>query len=194
MVNGSIEQVRRFNRTVAQRIGALDTSFLARDRPLGEARMLWEIGADGCEVRALRNRLELDPAHASRLLRSLEADGWPRSSRVPPTGASGSRGSRRRDSPSGPCSTGAATRSPNRCSPRSTRTGASASSQRCAPSSACSPRAAVEIRPVDPTRPDARQCLRAYFAEIDDRSGWRFDPATGSPPSRTSSPRPRVPC
>ena len=68
-------QVRRFNRTVTQRVGALDDHFLARDRPLGEARVLWEIGADGCEVRALRARLGLDSGYLSRLLRSLEAAG-----------------------------------------------------------------------------------------------------------------------
>ena len=45
-----VEQVRRFNRTVTQRVGALDDHFLALDRPLGEARVLWEIGAAGCEV------------------------------------------------------------------------------------------------------------------------------------------------
>jgi ribosomal protein S18 acetylase RimI-like enzyme len=38
---------------------------------------------------------------------------------------------------------------------------------------------AVEIRPVDPTHPDARQCLRAYFAELDRRSESGFDPAAG---------------
>ena len=70
-----VDQVRRFNRTVTQRVGALDDHFLARDRPLGEARVLWEIGADGCEVRALRGRLGLDSGHLSRLLRALEADG-----------------------------------------------------------------------------------------------------------------------
>ena len=37
--------------------------------------MLWEIGEEGCEVRALRSRLGLDSGHASRLLRSLEAAG-----------------------------------------------------------------------------------------------------------------------
>src|SRR5215210_8421526 len=70
-----VEQVRRFNRTVTQRVGALDDHFLARDRPLGEARALREIGRDGCEVRALRARLGLDSGHLSRLLRALEADG-----------------------------------------------------------------------------------------------------------------------
>src|SRR3954464_7232288 len=70
-----IAQVRRFNRTVTQRVGALSDRYLARDRPLGEARMLWEIGPDGREGRALRARLDLDSGHASRLLRTLEADG-----------------------------------------------------------------------------------------------------------------------
>jgi DNA-binding MarR family transcriptional regulator len=71
----ALEQVRRFNRTVTQRVGALNDKYLARDRPLGEARVLWEIGPDGCEVRALRSRLDLDSGHLSRLLRALEADG-----------------------------------------------------------------------------------------------------------------------
>src|SRR3954453_9505958 len=70
-----VSQVRRFNRTVTQRVGALNDRFVARGRPLAEARLLWEIGPDGCEVRALRSRLELDSGHASRLLRALEADG-----------------------------------------------------------------------------------------------------------------------
>src|SRR3954454_20174919 len=71
----AVEQVRRFNRTVTQRVGALNDRYLARDRPLGASRMLWEIGTEGCEVRALRSRLELDSAYASRLLRTLEAEG-----------------------------------------------------------------------------------------------------------------------
>src|SRR5262245_23109219 len=70
-----VAQVRRFNRAVTQRVGALDEDYLARGRPLGEARVLWEIGEEGCEVRALRSRLGLDSGHASRLLRSLETAG-----------------------------------------------------------------------------------------------------------------------
>jgi ribosomal protein S18 acetylase RimI-like enzyme len=38
----------------------------------------------------------------------------------------------------------------------------------------------VEIRQVDPTAPDARQCLRSYFAELERRSGVPFDPNTGA--------------
>ena len=70
-----VDRARRFNRTVTQRVGALSDRYLARDRPLGEARMLWEIGADGCDFRILRARLGLDSGYASRLLRSLEAAG-----------------------------------------------------------------------------------------------------------------------
>lgn len=71
-----VKQVRRFNRTVTQRIGALNDHFMSRSRPLGEARVLWEIGKkDGRTLRSLRKRLELDAGYLSRLLRSLEEDG-----------------------------------------------------------------------------------------------------------------------
>jgi hypothetical protein len=46
-------QIRSFNRTVTEHVGALNDRFLGRDRPLGEARLLWAIGPDGCEVRRL---------------------------------------------------------------------------------------------------------------------------------------------
>jgi DNA-binding MarR family transcriptional regulator/GNAT superfamily N-acetyltransferase len=75
MDTDAVAQVRRFNRLVSQRIGALDDHFLARDRPLGEARLLWEIGSQGCDVRSLRARLGLDSGYLSRLLRSLESAG-----------------------------------------------------------------------------------------------------------------------
>src|ERR687895_1770659 len=75
MDRGMVAQVRRFNRVVTQRVGALDDHYLARDRPLGEARVLWEVGPDGCDVRSLRSRLDLDSGYLSRLLRSLEGGG-----------------------------------------------------------------------------------------------------------------------
>lgn len=71
----AVRTVRLFNRTVAERIGALTDSFLGRARPMGESRTLWEIGPDGIEVRALRARLGLDSGYFSRVLRSLEAHG-----------------------------------------------------------------------------------------------------------------------
>lgn len=72
---GLVEQVRSFNRTVTERVGALDDRFLGSDRPLGEARVLWEVGPAGADVRELRARLGLDSGYLSRLLRSLERAG-----------------------------------------------------------------------------------------------------------------------
>src|SRR4051812_31404614 len=71
----AVAQVRRFNRVVTQRVGALDDRFAGLDRPLGEARLLWEIGAGDHDVRSLRSRLALDSGSLSRLLRTLEAAG-----------------------------------------------------------------------------------------------------------------------
>jgi DNA-binding MarR family transcriptional regulator/GNAT superfamily N-acetyltransferase len=65
--------LRSFHRTVTARVGALETEYLGRGRPLGECRLLWEIEPGGTELRALRRRLGIDPAYLSRLLRSLEA-------------------------------------------------------------------------------------------------------------------------
>ena len=75
MRDAQIETLRRFNRTVTQRVGALDDAFLSRERPLGQARVLWEIGPAGVDVATLRARLDLDSGYLSRLLRALEADG-----------------------------------------------------------------------------------------------------------------------
>lgn len=70
-----VNQVRSFNRLVTERVGALNDHFLGRDRPLGESRLLWEIGDRTIEIRHLRDRLDLDSAYVSRLLRSLESQG-----------------------------------------------------------------------------------------------------------------------
>ncbi|MDX6235158.1 MAG: hypothetical protein QOH68_4325, partial [Nocardioidaceae bacterium] len=68
--------LRRFNRTYTQRIGVLEESFLGTGRPLAVSRLLFEIGAtDGVTARDLRERLDLDSGHLSRMLRRLESDG-----------------------------------------------------------------------------------------------------------------------
>ena len=74
MKRNQIDLVRRFNRTITQRIGVLDDAYLSRGRSLGLSRLLWEIGPAGCEVRLLRARLGLDSGYFSRQLRRLEAD------------------------------------------------------------------------------------------------------------------------
>lgn len=70
-----IARVRRFNRVVTQRVGALNDDYLRRGRPLGEARLIYEIGCEGADVAELRSRLGLDSGYASRLLASLQEQG-----------------------------------------------------------------------------------------------------------------------
>src|ERR687896_2226569 len=68
-----IERVRSFNRLVTRQIGVLDDPYRGR-RPLGECRVLYEIGAGGATKRDVRARLGLDPAYLARLIESLERD------------------------------------------------------------------------------------------------------------------------
>jgi DNA-binding MarR family transcriptional regulator/GNAT superfamily N-acetyltransferase len=70
-----VSRVRRFNRAVTSAVGALDTSFLGRGRPLGAARVLNAIGHRRSDVAEIRDYLGLDSGLMSRLLRSLEDEG-----------------------------------------------------------------------------------------------------------------------
>src|SRR5689334_2307127 len=70
-----VSRVRRFNRAVTSEVGALDTSFLGRGRPLGTARVLNAIGQGRSEVADIRDYLGLDSGLMSRLLRGLEDEG-----------------------------------------------------------------------------------------------------------------------
>ncbi len=67
-------QVRDFNRYYTRRIGVLTDRYLGQARPLGEARLLFDISTCS-EVSALRARLGLDSGYLSRLLRSLGRQG-----------------------------------------------------------------------------------------------------------------------
>ena len=172
-----IGQVRRFNRTVTQRAGALDDGFLARGRPLGQARVLWEIGPDGCDVRLLRSRLDLDSGYLSRLLRALEhaglitvepsdADKRVRTARL--TG----RGLAERavlDQLSDDAATSILR--PLSARQRARLVTAMADVERLLVASA------IHIAVTDPRHPGARFCLRAYFAELAQRFDSGFDPA-----------------
>jgi DNA-binding MarR family transcriptional regulator/GNAT superfamily N-acetyltransferase len=174
-----VDQVRSFNRTVMQRIGALNDSFLGRRRPMGEARLLWEIGSEGVAVRALRTRLDLDSGYVSRLLRALEADGLvtvepseadrrKRVARLTPAGlAEHAVLDDRSDD------VARSFLQPLSASQRERLVDAMGQVERLLTA------ALVEIRPVDPTHPDARFCVASYFAELDRRSDSGFDPAAG---------------
>jgi DNA-binding MarR family transcriptional regulator len=60
---------------VTQRVGALEVDYLRRGRPLAQARLIFEISADGVDVLDLRSRLGLDSGYLSRLLQSLKMQG-----------------------------------------------------------------------------------------------------------------------
>lgn len=75
MQTDPIALIRRFNRVVTREVGALDTSYLGRGRPLGAARVLQLMEADGTDIAEIRHRLGLDSGLLSRLLRSLESEG-----------------------------------------------------------------------------------------------------------------------
>jgi DNA-binding MarR family transcriptional regulator/N-acetylglutamate synthase-like GNAT family acetyltransferase len=81
-MSDAIPLIRRFHRTVTQRVGALNSRYLGRDRPLAESRLLFEIGDDGAAVRELRARLGLDSGFVSRMLRALEGKGLVRTGRL----------------------------------------------------------------------------------------------------------------
>jgi DNA-binding MarR family transcriptional regulator/GNAT superfamily N-acetyltransferase len=75
MSSDHVAAVRRFNRLVTQRAGALEDHYLGSDRPLGASRVLFEIGPQGADLRDLRARLGLDSGYLSRVVQSLAAQG-----------------------------------------------------------------------------------------------------------------------
>lgn len=171
-----VEGVRRFNRTVTQRIGTLEDTFLARGRPLGQARVLWEIGEGGRDVRELRERLDLDSGYLSRLLRALEDGGLVR---VEPSGADGRvRTARLTEAGRTERATldrlsddaAAALLTPLSGAQRTRLVTAMAEVERLLTASA------VDVAPCPPGEPAARFCLRAYFAELARRFDDGFDP------------------
>jgi DNA-binding MarR family transcriptional regulator/GNAT superfamily N-acetyltransferase len=171
-----IATVRSFNRTTTERIGALSDDFLGRDRPLGQARLLWEIGHDGADVRDLRARLGLDSGYVSRLLRVLERDGL---ITVTPGSADGrvrraalsARGLeewRELDSRSDALASSV-------LEPLSDRqcgelVAAMQTVERFLTASI------VSVAAEDPRSPAARACLQRYFLEIGERFDGGFDP------------------
>jgi DNA-binding MarR family transcriptional regulator/GNAT superfamily N-acetyltransferase len=171
----AITHVRVFNRTVAERIGALNDSFLARGRPMGESRTLWEVGPDGVEVRALRARLGLDSGYLSRVLRSLErqglvvvevsaADGRVRSVRLTERGrAEREELDRRSDAVAW------SFLEPLSARQRSELVTAMTQVERLLRASQ------VRIACEDPTSSDARWCIEQYFVELQARFEMGFD-------------------
>ena len=180
MVDVGTEQVRSFNRTVTQMVGALNERYMGRDRPLGEARVLWEIGCDGCEVAALRGRLGLDSGYLSRLLRALETSGLirveanpdDRRARVVQLTTLGRRERATLNERSDALA--ASVLAPLTASQRKRLVAAMREVEQLLTA------ASVTIAAVDPEHRDARACLEQYVAELNRRSRRRFDPSVGA--------------
>jgi DNA-binding MarR family transcriptional regulator/GNAT superfamily N-acetyltransferase len=172
-----VAQVRRFNRIATQRAGALNDRFLARERPLGEARVLWEIGRDGCDVRSLRARLDLDSGYLSRLLRSLESAGLV----VVEHGERDRRVRAARLTPAGLAERAALDRGADELAEFLLEPLSDPQRERLVSAMGEVERlmtaAMVEIAPIDPEHPHARHCLREYAAELDRRFDGGFDPS-----------------
>ncbi|HEX6518928.1 MAG TPA: helix-turn-helix domain-containing GNAT family N-acetyltransferase [Streptosporangiaceae bacterium] len=177
----AIANVRRFNRIVTQRAGALSDAFLARGRPLGQARLLWEIGPDGTDMRTLRARLDLDSGYLSRMLRTLEEDGLVTSTpneadgRVRTVRLTGRGLAERAELDRLSDQAAAAILDPLSDSQRTRLVAAMAEVERLLAASA------VEIAAVAPGHPAARRCVQAYFDELASRFDGGFDPASTLP-------------
>ncbi|MFF7199591.1 GNAT family N-acetyltransferase [Streptomyces sp. NPDC008141] len=172
-----IGQVRRFNRTVTERVGALQDHYLGRDRPIGEARLLWEIDDRGQDVRRLRERLGLDSGYVSRLLRSLEAAGLvtvepqPRDRRVRTVRLTDAGRAERAVLDGRSDELAGSMLEPLSPAQRGRLVAAMAEVDRLLTA------ATVALDAVDPDSPDARACLRSYFTELQERFDNGFDPA-----------------
>ena len=176
-----VADVRRFNRTVTQRVGALSDQFLSTSRPLGMSRLLWEIGTEGAEVVMLRSRLGVDSGQLSRMLRTLESDGLVT---VVPSEADArirvarltEAGLAERDLLDARSDELAASiLDPLDEEQREQLVDAMRTVERLIVGSL------VEVRQADPQGPDGSRCLRAYVAELNRRAPDRgFDPSKGS--------------
>jgi DNA-binding MarR family transcriptional regulator/GNAT superfamily N-acetyltransferase len=177
MSDPRIQQVRSFNRLVTQTIGALRDNYLGRDRPLGESRLLFEIGTDGATLVDLRARLDLDSGYLSRLLRSLERQGLLETQPA----ADDKRVHRAHLTRSGLAECNELDRGsdelaqsilePLNETQRSRLVEAMADVERLLSASS------VRINEVSPASSDARHCLSCYFEELEERFEHGFDPA-----------------
>ncbi|WP_200301889.1 bifunctional helix-turn-helix transcriptional regulator/GNAT family N-acetyltransferase [Streptomyces adelaidensis] len=199
-----VSSLRRFNRYFTRRIGALDDRYLGQDRPLGEARLLFEIdqvgqvgqvgeageigggGQGGASLRELRARLGLDAGYLSRMVKALEGQGLVRvgvhggDSRVrvaeltPAGRAEVEEQNRRADALAEGLLRGL---SPAQRGELTDALGAARRLLRLA---------AIRVEAVDGGSADARTCLDAYAADIDERFPEGYDPATLVRPEEVS--------
>jgi DNA-binding MarR family transcriptional regulator/GNAT superfamily N-acetyltransferase len=175
MSNASILTVRSFYRALTLRVGVFTDSFLGRGRPLAQARLLFEIGKEGADVRELRARMDLDSGYLSRLLRSVERDGLVEVAAL----ESDLRSRRARLTAAGRKELKQLNRLGDRFAEETLEPLSEAERARLV-----SAMSEVEkllnlsftrISVEDPDSPDAKWCLQQYFAELGERFERSFD-------------------
>jgi DNA-binding MarR family transcriptional regulator/GNAT superfamily N-acetyltransferase len=175
-MSDAVAVLRGFNRSFTQRIGVLDDSFLGSGRPLGQARLLFEIGLGHGSVLDLRQRLGLDSGYLSRLLRELEHDGLVETRPDPDDG-------RRRTVELTPVGRAAWDDLDQRSDELAARIVAPLTERQrdelveaLAVADRLLRAATVTFDLVDPEHPHALAALRSYFGELDERFVGGFDP------------------
>lgn len=180
MTSDAIARIRRFNRAVTTETGALDSSFLGRGRPLGAARVLCAIGAEGRPVADIRSYLALDSGLMSRLLRGLEAEG------LVETRPDAQDGRRRRVHLTATGRVEVA-----RYDRLSDGRAARLLAQHPHPEALLDAmdliatalgRDRIRVMETDPEAPEAKDCLTRYYAELARRFETGFDPAQSLDP------------
>jgi DNA-binding MarR family transcriptional regulator/GNAT superfamily N-acetyltransferase len=180
------EAFRGFNRFYTGTIGILTDRYLGQARPLGEARLLFEIGTGGAAVQDLRRMLDLDAGYLSRLLHSLQDQGLVQvrsqpsdhRARIAELTLEGRAQLTDLNKRAGVVATGLL--APLTSKQREELISALDVVQRRLRL------AAISIQVTDPSSPVARQCLAEYAAEIGQRFPEGFDHAALVPPAEAT--------
>jgi DNA-binding MarR family transcriptional regulator/N-acetylglutamate synthase-like GNAT family acetyltransferase len=181
MSSENVAAVRRFNRLVTQRAGALEDHYLGSDRPLGASRVLFEIGPQGADLRDLRTRLGLDSGYLSRVVQSLAAQGL-----VAVDVAEGDERVRRAElTPTGRAEYEVMDRRSDELAETVLAPLSDAQRERLVAAMTDVHRllrvAGTRVERVDPASREARWCVAQYFAELARRFEHGFDPAQSLP-------------
>src|SRR3954464_12227346 len=187
-----IARVRSFNRLVTRQVGALNDRHLGH-RPLGECRVLFEIGTEGARPRDVRARLGLDSGYLSRMLAALQRDGLVEQSPDP----ADRRTKNLRLTRAGRAEVRALDRISDDLAAAALAPLDAGQRQRLLPAPDARRLLAgrrgvrrllgvsiIPTAPADPAGADARWCLAHYFAELGERFEDPFDPGRTLPAGR----------
>jgi DNA-binding MarR family transcriptional regulator/GNAT superfamily N-acetyltransferase len=189
MILDQISRFRRLSRAVTPFSGALDSSFLGLGRPLGSARVLNAIGQGKSDVGALRDYLQLDSGLLSRLLRGLEQEGLVQTQaaakdarkRIATLTQAGQSEFEKYEALSNSAAETALARYGN------TETLLQAMDL----VATVLGQDQIQIAVTDPDDPRIQTCCQAYYDEISEIFGTRFDPVLGGDPEADAMRPPR---